>query len=132
MNEAKPFMIEKKLVYNGYLKVKVNRGSAGIDGVEMKAYEQNMSKNLYKLWNRMSSGCYFPTPVMLVEIPKPNGGKRPLGIPTIEDRIAQMAVVLEIVPRLEELFDEDSYGYRHNKSAHQAIAKAQERCYREP
>lgn len=132
MNEAKPFMIEKKLVYHGYLKVKAHRGSSGIDGVEMKTYEQNMPQNLYKLWNRMSSGCYFPSPVMLVEIPKPNGGKRPLGIPTIEDRIAQMAVVLEIGPRLEELFDEDSYGYRPNKSAHQAIAKARERCYQAP
>ena len=128
MNEAKPFEIDKRLVYEAYKKVKANRGSSGIDGVEMKAYDENMSKNLYKLWNRMSSGCYFPKPVKLVEIPKSDGGKRPLGIPTIEDRIAQMAVVLAITPRLEAIFHENSYGYRPNTSAHTAIAKAWERC----
>ncbi len=130
MNEAKPFEIDKRLVHEAYLKVKENRGSAGIDKVDMKTFDKNKSKHLYKLWNRMSSGCYFPKPVKLVEIPKPNGGTRPLGIPTIEDRVAQQAVVLCITPVLEQLFHDDSYGYRPNKSAHDAIAKAKERCYK--
>ena len=130
MNDAKPFIIEKRLVYDGFLKVRQNRGSAGIDGVDVGTYEENMSKNLYKLWNRMSSGCYFPKPVLLVEIPKPNGGTRPLGIPTVEDRIAQMAVVLAITPTLENVFHTDSYSCRPNKSAHNAIAKARERCHK--
>lgn len=128
MNEAKPFEIDKRLVYEAYKKVNSNRGSSGIDGVDLQAYAANMSSNLYKLWNRMSSGCYFPKPVKLVEIPKSDGGKRPLGIPTIDDRIAQMTVVLAITPRLESIFHENSYGYRPSKSAHDAIAKAWERC----
>jgi len=119
-------------LYEAYKSVKSNKGSAGIDGIGMNAYEEKMSKNLYKLWNRMSSGCYFPKAVKLVEIPKSNGGKRPLGIPTIEDRIAQMAVVLVITPCIDPLFHEDSYGYRPNKSAHDAVAKAKERCMKYP
>lgn len=132
MNEAKPFEIDKRLVYEAFKKVKSNKGSAGIDGIGMTTYEQNVGKNLYKLWNRMSSGCYFPKAVKLVEIPKSNGGTRPLGIPTIEDRIAQMAVVMAITPRIDPLFHEDSYGYRPNKSAHDAIAKVRERCMKYP
>ena len=116
MNEAKPFKVEKRLVYEAYKRVKSNKGSAGIDGVEMEKFEENLSDNLYKLWNRMSSGTYFPKAVKLVEISKSNGGKRPLGIPTIEDRIAQMAAVLEIMPELDKIFHEDSYGYRPGKS----------------
>jgi len=108
--------------------VKANRGSAGIDGIDLKSYESNLQKNLYKLWNRMSSGSYFPKAVKLVEIPKPNGGKRPLGIPTVEDRVAQMVVVMYIAARLEAIFHDDSYGYRPMRSAHSAIAKAIERC----
>lgn len=132
MNEAKPFEIDKRLVYESYKAVRSNKGSAGIDGIEMTSYEEKMSSNLYKLWNRMSSGCYFPKAVKLVEIPKFNGGTRPLGIPTIEDRIAQMTVVLAITPRVDPLFHEDSYGYRPNKSAHNAVAKAKERCMKYP
>lgn len=132
MNEAKPFEIGKRLVYNAFKKVKSNKGSAGIDGIEIASYEQNIGRNLYKLWNRMSSGSYFPKAVKLVEIPKSNGGTRPLGIPTIEDRIAQMAVVMAITPRIDPLFHEDSYGYRPNKSAHDAIAIARERCMKYP
>lgn len=128
MNEAKPFEIDKRLVYEAYKKVKSNGGSSGIDKVEINTYAENMSKNLYKLWNRMSSGCYFPKPVKLVEIPKSTGGARPLGIPTVEDRIAQMAVVLAITPRLEYIFHANSYCYRPNMSAHDAIAKVWERC----
>ncbi len=129
MNEAKAFIISKRLVYEGYLKVKGNRGSAGVDGIDISSYDKDMPRNLYKLWNRMISGSYFPKLVKLVEIPKSNGGTRPLGIPTIEDRVAQMTVVMYITSKLESLFHKDSYGYRPNKSAHQAIAKARERCY---
>ena len=128
MNEAKPFVVEKRVVMESWLQVKANRGSAGIDGIDLKSYESNLQKNLYMLWNRMSSGSYFPKAVKLVEIPKPNGGKRPLGIPTIEDRVAQMVAVMYISPRLEAIFHDDSYGYRPMRSAHSAIAKAIERC----
>ena len=128
MNEAKPFVVEKCVVMESWLQVKANKGSAGIDGIDLKSYEGNLQKNLYKLWNRMSSGSYFPKAVKLVEIPKPNGGKRPLGIPTVEDRVAQMVVVMYVSPRLEAIFHDDSYGYRPMRSAHSAIAKAIERC----
>ena len=127
-NEAKPFKIDKRLVYEAYKRVKSNRGAAGIDKQTMEEFDKDMSNRLYCLWNRMSSGSYMPKPVKLVEIPKNNGGKRPLGIPTIEDRIAQMAAVLMISPRLETIFHENSYGYRPNRSAHQAVAAARERC----
>ena len=88
MNAAKPFEIDKRLIYEAYKKVKSNRGSGGIDGVSMEEFDKDLSNNLYRLWNRMSSGSYMPQSVKLVEIPKSNGGKRPLGIPTISDRIA--------------------------------------------
>ena len=129
IEQTKPFVIDKALIYNAYLKVKENRGSAGIDGVSLKDYDKQLGDRLYKLWNRMSSGCYMPKPVKLVEIPKPNGGKRPLGIPTVEDRVAQQAAVMFIEPSIEPYFVADSYGYRHNLSAHDAIAKARERCF---
>ena len=104
----KPFSIPKPLVYNAWKEVKANKGSAGIDQVSIKDYSQSLSSNLYKLWNRMSSGSYFPHPVKLVKIPKKNGGKRPLGIPTVEDRIAQSTVVLCITERLEKEFHRDT------------------------
>jgi len=126
---AKPYDIDKWIVYEAFKKVKANKGSSGIDGIEIQAYESNLKANLYKLWNRMSSGSYFPKPVKLVEIPKDNGSKRPLGIPTIEDRIAQMTAVLLMQPIIEPCFHKDSYGYRPNRSAHDAVAKAQERCW---
>ena len=128
MNEAKPFDVEKRLVWEAWKRVKSSGGSAGIDKVDLKTYDSDIGKNLYKLWNRMSSGSYFPKAVKLVEIPKSNGGKRPLGIPTVEDRVAQMAAVMQITDRLEAIFHEDSYGYRPMRSAHDAIAKAWERC----
>jgi RNA-directed DNA polymerase len=128
MNEAKPFDVEKRLVWEAWKRVKANGGSAGIDDEDLKTYDSDIGNNLYKLWNRMSSGSYFPKAVKLVEIPKPNGGKRPLGIPTIEDRVAQMAAVMQITDRLEAIFHEDSYGYRPMRSAHDAISKAWERC----
>ena len=130
MQEAKPFQIDKRIIFEAFKKVKFNRGSSGIDGIEMTTYEQNLGSNLYRLWNRMSSGSYMPKAVKLVEIPKSNGGKRPLGIPTIEDRIAQMAVVNVIEPLMEPCFHEDSFGYRPHRSAHDAIAKAERRCWK--
>lgn len=92
MKESKPFKISKHVVLTAFKRVKGNRGSAGIDGQDIKEFEKNLKGNLYKVWNRMSSGSYFPPPVKLVEIPKKTGGKRGLGIPTVEDRVAQMVV----------------------------------------
>lgn len=125
----KVYQISKYLVWNSYLSIKANGGSAGIDDINLKDYEANVKQNLYKLWNRMSSGSYFPKPVKLVEILKSNGGVRPLGIPTVEDRIAQMVVVKTIEDRLESIFHKDSYGYRHGKSAHNAVKTAKLRCW---
>ncbi len=104
MKEAKPIVIDKTLIYKAYLKVKENKGSAGVDSVSIEDYEKDLGNRLYKLWNRMSSGSYMPNAVRLVEIPKPGGGKRPLGIPTVEDRIAQQAAVLFIEPSIEPCF----------------------------
>jgi RNA-directed DNA polymerase len=126
----KPFSIEMNLLREAWNKVKENKGKAGIDGESIKDYEKELSGNLYKLWNRMSSGSYFPKAVKLVSIPKPQGGKRPLGIPTVEDRIAQTLVVKDIEPNLEGLFHPDSYGYRPNRGAHDAISQARTRCWR--
>jgi RNA-directed DNA polymerase len=128
-DNAKPISISKQLVYDAFLRVKANRGSAGIDRVTLEDYEKDLRCNLYKLWNRMSSGSYFPPSVKLVEIPKSAGGKRPLGIPTVSDRIAQMAIVMLITPNIEPCFHEDSYAYRPHRSAHDAVNKARERCW---
>lgn len=129
MQNAKSFEISKHLVMESYRKVKANRGTSGIDNITLTDYEKNLKGNLYKLWNRMSSGSYLPSAVKLVEIPKSDGKKRPLGIPTVEDRVAQMVVVSTIEPFIEPHFHEDSYAYRPNKSAHGAIDKAKERSY---
>jgi len=126
----KPYNISKQTVFEAYKRVKANRGSAGIDGQSIEGFEQNLKDNLYKLWNRMSSGSYFPPPVKLVEIPKKSGGKRGLGIPTVSDRIAQMVVALYLIPKLDPIFHEDSYGYRQGKSAIDAIGKARKMCWR--
>jgi len=125
----KPFQISKQVVHTAWKEVKANKGSAGIDGVSTKSYEEHLGKNLYKLWNRMCSGSYFPQPVKLVEIPKKTGGKRPLGIPTVADRIAQTVVVLYITERLDKAFHKDSYAYRPCYNATQAIATARQRCW---
>ena len=130
MENSKQYQIDKRIVYLAYRKVKANKGSPGIDGIGFEDYERNLKNNLYKLWNRMSSGSYFPKPVMAVDIPKKNGGVRVLGIPTIEDRIAQMTAALYIEPILDPLFHEDSYGYRPNKSALDAVGRARERCWK--
>lgn len=126
---TKSYDIEKQVVWKAYQQVKLNKGGAGVDDETIEAFEKDLKKNLYQIWNRMSSGSYFPPPVKLVEIPKSDGGKRPLGIPTVADRVAQMVAKLYLEPVLEPCFHEDSYGYRHNKSAHQALAKTRERCW---
>lgn len=130
MKKSKPYKISKQVVISAFKRVKANRGSAGIDGIDLKEFEDNLKDNLYKIWNRMSSGSYFPPPVKLVEIPKKTGGKRGLGIPTVEDRVAQMVVKMYLEPKVEPVFHEDSYGYRPNKSALEAIGKARKRCWK--
>jgi RNA-directed DNA polymerase len=130
MNKTKPYNISKKAVYEAFLRVKANKGSAGIDEESIVEFELNLADNLYKLWNRMSSGSYFPPAVKAVEIPKKAGGTRTLGIPTVTDRIAQMVVKLYFEPSVEPFFHEDSYGYRPKKSAIQAIEITRKRCWR--
>ena len=101
MPEAKPYDIPKQLVWEAYQRVKANRGAAGVDGVSLAAFEKDLKGNLYKIWNRMSSGSYFPPPVRLVEIEKDGGGTRPLGIPTIADRVAQTVAKMVLEPMVE-------------------------------
>ena len=130
MNKAKSFSISKQLVWDAYQRVRANGGAAGVDQQSIEYFEENLKDNLYKLWNRLSSGSYFPPPVRRVEIPKKDGGKRPLGIPTVTDRIAQMVVKLVLEPEVEPHFHEDSYGYRPGRSAVQAVGVARQRCWR--
>ena len=130
MGEAKPYVISKQLVWEAYKRVKANRGAAGVDGETLAAFEKDLKRNLYKVWNRMSSGSYFPPPVRLVEIPKATGGMRPLGIPTVADRVAQTVVKMVLEPEVEPKFHPDSYAYRPNKSALDAVATARQRCWR--
>jgi RNA-directed DNA polymerase len=127
--EAKPYVIPKQLVWDAYQRVKANRGAAGVDGESLAAFEKDLKGNLYKVWNRMSSGSYFPPPVRLVEIPKDNGGTRPLGIPTVADRVAQTVVKMVLEPLVEPAFHPDSYGYRPGKSALDAVGVARKRCW---
>ena len=129
MKSAKSFVIAKREVWEAYQQVKANRGAAGIDEETIAMFDQNLSRNLYKLWNRMSSGSYFPPPVKQVEIPKAKGGTRKLGIPTVSDRIAQTVVKRAIEPILDPIFHPDSYGYRPGRSAKQAIAVTRKRCW---
>ena len=129
MSETKPFTISKSLVYQAWLRVKANKGSAGLDGQSVADFEQSLGRNLYKLWNRMSSGSYFPPPVMRVDIQKKDGGTRPLGVPTVADRVAQTVVKMIVEPVVEPVFHENSYGYRPNRSAYQALAVARKRCW---
>lgn len=129
MSKAKPFDIPKALVWEAYKRVKANKGAAGIDGQTIGEFEADLSKNLYRIWNRMSSGTYFPPPVRAVPIPKKTGGERMLGVPTVSDRIAQTVVTLVLEPLLEPVFHDDSYGYRRGKSAHDALAVTRKRCW---
>ena len=127
---TKPYNIDKKLVYDAYKVVKANAGAAGVDKQTIEQFDADLMRNLYKIWNRMSSGSYFPPPVRAVPIPKKNGGQRILGVPTVADRVAQM-VVKQVVERVvEPIFMPDSYGYRPGKSALDAIGETRKRCWR--
>ena len=130
MDEAKPFNIPKRVVWKAFKRVKANRGAAGVDKQSIAGFEADLSNNLYKLWNRMCSGSYFPPPVRRVEIPKADGGMRPLGIPTVADRIAQEVARRYLEPRLEPVFHTNSYGYRPGRSAIDAVRTARQRCWR--
>lgn len=127
---GKAYVIPKQLVWEAYQRVKANRGAAGVDGQSLAAFEKDLKDNLYKVWNRMSSGSYFPPPVRLVEIPKDNGGTRPLGIPTVADRVAQTVVKMVLEPEVEQVFHPDSYGYRPGKSALDAVGVTRQRCWK--
>jgi RNA-directed DNA polymerase len=130
LDQAKSWSIPKRFVWEAYKRVKANRGAAGVDDQSIEEFEADLKNNLYKLWNRMSSGSYFPPPVKRVQIDKRDGGKRPLGIPTVSDRIAQAVVKGYLEPELEKHFHPDSYGYRHGKSALEAVGVARQRCWR--
>ena len=130
MDKTKPFKISKHVVWEAYKRVKANKGAAGIDEESIAAFEEDLKNNLYKIWNRMSSGSYFPPAVKVVEIPKKAGGKRILGVPTVADRIAQMVAKMELEPLVEPYFCKDSYGYRPGKSALDAVGVTRERCWR--
>jgi group II intron reverse transcriptase/maturase len=127
--EGKPFAIPKQVVWQAWKSVKANKGAAGADGVTIEMFEKDLGDNLYKIWNRMSSGTYFPPPVRAVEIPKSSGGTRILGVPAVGDRVAQTAAAMALEPRTEAVFHEDSYGYRHGKGALDAVARCRERCW---
>jgi len=131
VDEAKPFLIPKREVWEAFKRVKANQGAAGVDGQSITEFEAELENNLYKLWNRLSSGSYFPPPVRRVDIPKRDGGGvRPLGIPTVADRVAQEVARRYLEPILEPVFHPDSYGYRPGKSAIDAVRTARERCWR--
>jgi RNA-directed DNA polymerase len=127
---TKSFGISKHAVMEAYRRVKANRGAAGIDNESIEMFEADLKCNLYRIWNRMSSGSYFPPAVKRVEIAKRKGGTRILGVPTVSDRVAQMVVKLYVEPQLDGLFHSDSYGYRPGKSAKQAIAITRQRCWK--
>jgi len=129
LGKAKPFSISKEVVWEAYQRVKANKGAAGVDGESIEGFEKDLKNNLYKLWNRMSSGSYFPPAVRIVEIPKVDGGKRPLGIPTVSDRVGQMVVKKYLEPDVDPHFHPDSYGYRTGKSAVEAVGVARQRCW---
>lgn len=129
VNVAKPFPIPKKLVWEAYLRVKAADGGPGVDGQTLDDFEDDLEDNLYKVWNRMSSGSYFPPPVKLVAIPKSDGRERRLGVPTVCDRIAQTVVKMVLEPIVDPQFHPDSYGYRPGRSAHDALGKARMRCW---
>lgn len=128
MSKPKCFAISKQAVWDAWLQVKRNKGAAGVDGISIEKYELNLKDNLYKLWNRMSSGSYFPKPVRTVLIPKESGGSRSLGIPTIDDRIAQTVFSNLLAPVLEPKFSDNSFGFRPGRSAHDAVKRAADNC----
>ena len=130
MDRAKPYDIPKREVWEAYKRVKANQGAAGVDDQSIADFEADLTNNLYKLWNWLSSGNYFPPPVRRVDIPKGDGKTRPLGIPTVADRIAQTVVKRFLEPLVEPRFHGDSYGYRPGKSALDAVGAARQRCWR--
>ena len=127
--QTKPFDISKRLVWEAYQRVRSNQGAAGVDGQSIEQFDRDRNRNLYRIWNRLSSGSYFPPPVKAVPIPKKSGGERILGVPTVSDRIAQTVVTLVLEPLLEPVFHDDSYGYRPRRSAHDALAVTRKRCW---
>jgi RNA-directed DNA polymerase len=129
MTETKSYQISKALVYQAWKQVKKNKGAAGYDGISIEKFEEGLEDNLYKIWNRMSSGSYFPPVVLLCDIPKSDGKVRTLGIPTVADRVAQMVVKIILEPQIDPQFHQDSYGYRPKKSARQAVGVARQRCW---
>jgi len=130
-SDEKPFAVPKVMVGEAWRRVKANKGAPGVDGQDLDQFEADLADNLYKIWNRMSSGSYFPPPVKAVEIPKPHGdGVRVLGVPTVADRVAQTVVAMFLEPLVEPQFHPDSYGYRPNRSAHDALEACRERCWK--
>src|SRR5512132_896329 len=130
--EDKPFAIPKSMVWEAYRRVAANKGAPGVDGQALGQFEADLRDNLYKIWNRMSSGSYFPSPVRPVEIPKPHGGGvRVLGVPTIADRVAQRVVAMYLEQRADHRFHPASYGYRPGRSAHGALAACRQRCWKD-
>jgi RNA-directed DNA polymerase len=129
LTKTKPFSISKQVVWESYRRVKANQGAAGVDGQSIRDFEVNLKDNLYKIWNRMSSGSYFPLPVRTVDIPKSDGRSRRLGIPAVSDRVAQMVVKMYLEPTVEPIFHRDSYGYISGKSALDAVGTVRKRCW---
>jgi len=130
-SQVKPFVISKRVVWEAYLRVKANKGAPGVDGVTIEQYEQDLKNNLFELWNRLSSGSYFPPAVKAVEIPKAGGkGVRVLGVPTVDDRIAQTVAAMYLERQVEPVFHPDSDGYRPGRSALDAVGRCRERCWR--
>lgn len=130
MIKAKPFRISKRVVFESYKRVRANRGAAGVDQESIADFGKDLKNNLYKIWNRMSSGSYFPPAVRLVAIAKKDGGQRKLGVPTVSDRIAQMVAKMYFEPEVDPYFHPGSYGYRPGKSAIEAVGVARKRCWR--
>ena len=130
MDKTKSYEISKDIVLEAFQRVKENKGAAGIDDESIEAFESDLKNNLYKIWNRMSSGSYFPPPIKAIEIPKKSGGTRILGVPTVFDRVAQMVAKIYFEPQVEPYFHSDSYGYRPNKSAADALAATRKRCWK--
>jgi len=130
MDNTKPFCIAQRDVWEAYQRVKANQGAAGVDGQSIEQFEEEVDHHLYRLWNRLASGSYFPPPVRRVDIPKDEKSTRPLGIPTVCDRIAQTVVKRYLEPIVEPRFHDDSYGYRPGRSAHQALSVTRQRCWR--
>jgi group II intron reverse transcriptase/maturase len=129
-SSGKPFDISKWEVWEAWKKVKANKGAPGVDGCSIEDFETDLKNNLYKVWNRMSSGSYFPPPVLAVEIPKPHGGgTRILGVPTVADRVAQTVVARRLETRVEPIFRPGSYGYRPGRSQLDAVAACRKRCW---